>query len=140
MKPNEIEGVETLPLTGKQSNVLALLVSGSTIEGAASSQKVQASTIHAWLKRPEFRGAYNDALSEVIAHSSAQLKAACSVAVATLREVASDTGAPSAPRVSAARAIIELSQKNIEAEEIIARIEKLEGLKNHESQNPTATA
>ncbi len=50
------------------------------------------------------------------------------MAVATLREVASDTAAPSAPRVSAARAIIELSQRTIEQEEILARIEALEGL------------
>jgi hypothetical protein len=128
MKSNEIEGAETLELTGKMTGVLALLVSGVTIEGAAKAQKVQPSTIHAWLKKPEFRGAYNDALSDVISHASAQLKAACSVAVATLREVASDTGAPSAPRVSAARAIIELSQRTIEQEEILARIEKLEGL------------
>jgi len=128
MKSNENEPAETLALTGKQSNVLALLVGGATIEGAATAQKVQASTIHAWMKKPEFRGAYNDALSDVIGHASAQLKAACSVAVATLREVASDTGAPSAPRVSAARAIIELSQRTIEQEEIISRIEALEGL------------
>jgi hypothetical protein len=128
MNSNETQGVETLALSGKQTNVLALLVSGATIEGAATAQKVQASTIHAWLKKPEFRGAYNDALSDVIGHASAQLKAACSVAVATLREVASDTAAPSAPRVSAARAIIELSQRTIEQEEVIARIEALEGL------------
>ncbi len=128
MKANETEGVEALELTGKQSNVLALLVSGSTIEGAAKAQDVRPATVHEWLKKPEFRGAYNDALSDVISHASGQLKAACSVAVATLREVASDTAAPSAPRVSAARAIIELSQRTIEQEEIIARIEALEGL------------
>jgi hypothetical protein len=128
MKSNETEGAETLPLTGKQSNVLALLVGGATIEGAATAQKVQASTVHAWMKKPEFRGAYNDALSEVISHSSGQLKAACSVAVATLREVCADCDAPSAPRVSAARAILELASKQIEQEEVIARIEALEKL------------
>jgi hypothetical protein len=122
------QDVETLPLTGKMSNVLCLLVSGSTIEFAAKSEKVNPSTIHAWMKKPEFRGAYNDALSDVISHSSGQLKAACSVAVATLREVCADCEAPSAPRVSAARAIIELSQRMIEQEEILARIEKLEEL------------
>jgi hypothetical protein len=128
MKPNETEPAQVLELTGKQGGVLALLVSGSTIEGAAKAQNVRPATVHEWLKKPEFRGAYNDALSEVISHASGQLKAACSLAVATLREVASDTGAPAAPRVSAARAIIELSQRTIEQEEILARIEALEGL------------
>ncbi len=128
MKSNEIEGAATLALTGKQSGVLALLVGGATIEGAATAQKVQASTIHAWLKKPEFRDAYQAALSDVISHASGQLKAACSVAVATLREVCADCDAPSAPRVSAARAILELASKQIEQEEILARIEALEGL------------
>jgi hypothetical protein len=139
MKSNETEPAQVLELTGKQAGVLALLVGGATIEGAAKAQDVRPATVHDWLKKPEFRGAYNDALSDVISHASGQLKAACSVAVATLREVCADCDAPSAPRVSAARAIIELSQRTIEQEEVIARIEALEGLKNHEHRNPTAT-
>ncbi len=128
MKPNETEGAQVLELTGKQSNVLALLVGGATIEAAAKAQKVRPATVHEWLKKPEFRGAYNDALSEVIGHASGQLKAACSVAVATLREVCADCDAPSAPRVSAARAIIELTARMIEHDELTARITALENL------------
>lgn len=128
MKPNETEAAQSLELTGKQAGVLALLVGGATIEGAAKATGVRPATVHDWLKKPEFSSAYRDALADVIAHASGQLKAACAVAVATLREVAEDTAAPSAPRVSAARAIIELSQRAIEQEEIIARIERLEGL------------
>jgi hypothetical protein len=128
MKPNETAPPQVLELTGKQAGVLALLVGGATIEGAAKAQDVRPATVHDWLKKPEFRGAYNDALSDVLNHASGQLKAACSVAVATLREVAEDTDAPSAPRVSAARAIIELTSRMIEQDELATRIDALEAL------------
>jgi len=119
---------EPLELTGKQANVLALLVTGASIESAARKEKTNASTIHAWMKKPEFRGAYNDALNDVIAHSSSQLKAACAVAVTVLREVAEDGATTSASRVSAARSILELAYRAREQDEVIARIEALEGL------------
>ncbi len=128
MKSNETEGAEVLELTGKQGAVLAALVGGATIEGAAKASNVRPATVHAWLKTSAFSDAYRVALNDVIAHSGGQLKAACAVAVATLREVAENSAAPSAPRVSAARAIIELSQRMIEQEEVISRIEALEAL------------
>src|SRR5690554_2863313 len=98
MKTNETELPQSFDLNGKQSAVLAMLVGGATIEGAAKANSVRPATVHGWLKKPEFRGAYKDALGDVINHASGQLKAACSVAVATLREIAEDTEAPSAPR------------------------------------------
>ena len=128
MKANETQDAQVLELTGKQGNVLALLVGGATIESAARKEKVNACTIHSWLKKPEFRDRYNDALNDVIAHSSSQLKAACAVAVTVLREVAEDGATTSASRVSAARSILELAYRAREQDEVIARIEALEGL------------
>jgi hypothetical protein len=128
MKTNETADGEVLQLTGKQAGVLAALVAGATIEGAAKAHRIRPATIHAWLKTSAFNDAYSSALRDVIAHAGGQLKAACAVAVATLREVAEDSSAPSAPRVSAARAIIELSQRMIEQEEVLGRIEALEAL------------
>jgi hypothetical protein len=126
MKANETERAQVLELTGRQGGVLALLVGGSTIEGAAKAQNVRPATVHEWLKKPEFRGAYNDALSDVISHSSAMLKASCAVAVTTLRAIAADESAPSAPRVSAARTILELAYRAVEVDELATRIEALE--------------
>ena len=128
MKSNETQGSEPLELTGKQANVLALLVTGVSIESAARKEKTNPSTVHAWMKKPEFRDRYNDALNDVIAHSSSQLKAACAVAVTVLREVAEDGATTSASRVSAARSILELAYRAREQDEVIARIEALEGL------------
>lgn len=128
MKSNETQPAEPLALTGKQSGVLALLVAGSSIDAAAKAQSVNPSTVFEWLKKDDFKAAYRAAVSEAVNHASGQLKAACSDAVNTLRDVANDSEAPAAPRVSAARAIIELSMKAIELDELAARIEALESL------------
>lgn len=128
MKDNETQDAETFALTGKQARVLASLVGGATIEAAAKACRVNPATVHEWFKKDDFREAYREALGDVISHASGQLKAACGVAVATLREVASDAAAPAGSRVSAARAIIELSQKAVELEDLAARIEALEAM------------
>ncbi len=128
MKSNETQATGTFSLSGKQARVLAALVSGETIEGAAKANATNPSTVHAWLKNADFQGAYKDALSDVVGHTSAQLKAACGVAVGTLREVATDSAAPASARVSASRAIIELTARTVELDDLAARIEALEGL------------
>jgi hypothetical protein len=46
MKPNETERAQVLELTGKQGAVLALLVGGATIEGAAKAKDVRPATVH----------------------------------------------------------------------------------------------
>ena len=127
-KDEEKQAAELVGLTGKQAQVLASLVGGSTIDGAAKQHTTNPATVHAWFKKEEFRAAYRAALAEVIDHSSGQLKAACGAAVATLREVAEDSEAPAAPRVSAARAILELSMKQIELDDFAQRLEALESL------------
>jgi transposase-like protein len=128
MKSNETPDAGKSALTGKQARVLAALVSGETIEAAAKGNATNPSTVHAWLNRADFQGAYRDALSDIVGHTSAQLKAACGVAVETLREVATDGTAPASARVSASRAIIELTARTVELDELAARIEALEGL------------
>jgi hypothetical protein len=115
-------------LTGGQSKVLALLAGGATIEAAASASKVNPATVHAWLKKEPFVGAYKAATSAVIEHATNQLKSATGEAVSTLRAVASDIEAPASSRVSAARTILELAYRAVEIDELAARIEALEAL------------
>jgi hypothetical protein len=113
-------------LTGKQSKVIALLVSGATIEAAAHKSAVNPATVHAWLKKPHFADGYRNARRSVVTQATASLQAACSDAVSTLLAVASDASAPASSRVSAARVILEMSLKSFELEDLAARIEKLE--------------
>ncbi len=113
-------------LTGKQSKVLALLVSGATIEAAASRSKVNPATVHAWLKKPHFADGYRTARRAVVTQATATLQAACSDAVSTLQAVANDATAPASSRVSAARVILEMSLKSFELEDLAARIAALE--------------
>jgi hypothetical protein len=115
-------------LTGKQSKVLALLVGGHTIEAAAKGGATNPATVHAWLKKPGFAQSYKDARRGVVNQATAQLQAACADAVSTLLTVAKDKYAPASSRVSAARAILEMSLKAVELEDLAERIEALESL------------
>jgi hypothetical protein len=113
-------------LSGKQSKVLALLVSGATIEAAAKAGAINPATIHQWLKRPQFVESYKAARRDVVTQATASLQAACGEAVSTLRAVASDIDAPASSRVSAARTILELAYRAVELDDLAGRIEALE--------------
>ncbi len=116
----------TANLTGKQAKVLALLVSGHSIEAAAAAGGVNAATIHAWLKTSGFADEYRAARREVVSQATATLQAACSAAARTLLAICLDREAPSSSRVSAARSILEFSQKGVEIEDLASRIALLE--------------
>ena len=125
MKPNETQA-DASNLTGKQTKVLSLLLSGDTIDGAATSAGVAASTVHAWFKQDEFKATYRDARRDVVTQATAMLQGACGAAVGTLRGIAEDGDAPASSRVSAAKAILEMSIKSIELDDLAQRIEALE--------------
>lgn len=116
----------TSNLTGKQAQVLALLVAGKSIEAAAAAGKVNAATIHRWLKESSFADAYRSARREVVSQATATLQAACSVAASTLCAICADGDAPPSCRVAAARSILEFSQKGVEIEDLAARVLLLE--------------
>jgi uncharacterized protein (UPF0147 family) len=113
-------------LSGKQSKVLALLVSGQSIEAAAAAGATNAATVHRWLKEEAFAGEYKRARREVVSQATATLQAACNAAASTLREICEDTNAPASSRVSAARSIFELGQRGVEIEDLAERIALLE--------------
>jgi hypothetical protein len=113
-------------LTGQQCKAIALLAGGASIEFAAIEVKVNASTIHAWLKKESFIVEYKAATSLVIEHATSQLKSATGEAVSVLRSVANDGEAPASSRVSAARTILEMAYRAREMDDVIARIEALE--------------
>jgi hypothetical protein len=113
-------------LTGKQAKVLALLLSGQSIEAAAESGAVNAATIHRWLKEEGFASEYRSARREVVSQATTTLQAACTVAASTLKSICEDAEAPASSRVSAARSILEFSQKGVEIEDLTARVALLE--------------
>jgi DNA-binding MurR/RpiR family transcriptional regulator len=113
-------------MTAKHEKLLAALLTSPTIQGAAKVAGISEATALRYLKEAEFAGAYREARREVVSHAVTQLQSACGEAVATLREVASDTEALASSRVSAAKAILETSLRAVEIDDLAARVEALE--------------
>jgi transposase-like protein len=124
MKTNETQDAAS-NLTGKQVKVLSLLVCGGTIESAAQAADVNPSTVHAWMKEAAFSAEYRTA-RRVVNQATATLQSACGAAVGTLKAIAEDGAAPASSRVSAAKAILEMSVKAVELDDLAERIEALE--------------
>jgi hypothetical protein len=55
---NALATTDKKKLTPKQIQVLTLLIAGHTNEGAANNAEVAISTIHSWLKNPQFNEEY----------------------------------------------------------------------------------
>lgn len=123
MATNEAPGGE---LTTKQAKALTHLLHEPTLEKAAIAAGIGESTLLRWMKEDAFAVAYRDARRAVVSHSIVQLQGVCGVAVSTLREIAADGNAPASSRVSAARAILDLSLRAVEIEDISSRIETME--------------
>lgn len=113
-------------LTRKQESAIAALLTAPTIEAAAVVVGVGEVTLWRWMKLPEVQEAYRAARHEVVSQAIARLQRACSKAVDTLEEIMADQGAKDSARVNAAKAVLELSLKAGESEELVARVETLE--------------
>ena len=114
-------------LSRKQEQAIAFLLSEPTIAAAAEKVGVATMTLHRWLKLPAFAEAYQAARRETVGHAITQIQQATSKAVETLLEVM-DHSILQAPRVSAARAILEHAMKATELDDHAARLEALEAM------------
>jgi len=113
-------------LTRKQESAISALLSESKLDDAAASAGVNRATLWRWLKDEEFQRAYMAARREAVRQAVARLQQTSGEAVDTLRDVMKDTAATPAARVSAAKAILEMSIKAIELEDMAERLAALE--------------
>lgn len=114
------------PLTPLQERALRALLTAPTHEAAAQLAGITANTLWRYLRQPEFRDAFRDARREAVSQSIAQLQRLTADAVHALGAVAaSETATPTA-RVTAAKAILEMSLRAVDVEELSTRIEALE--------------
>jgi transposase-like protein len=117
---------EKFHLTDKQKRAIDALLVGATDQQAADAAGVARSTLGRWRSGlPEFGHALEAARKEMLQRTGSRLHAATGLAVRALEEVARNTLNPAA-RVAAARAILELSHKAIELEDLAKRVEELE--------------
>jgi hypothetical protein len=89
---------------------------------------VSETTLHRWLKDEAFQAAYMQARREAVKQSIAHLQQATGEAVTCLRGVMNSSSASDAAKVSAARAVLELSIKAVEVEDLAERVMQLEKL------------
>jgi hypothetical protein len=123
MRVNESHNGE---LSGKQQRAIEALLSEPTTKAAAEKAKVSEATLHRWLNDPAFSVAHKEARGRLLETTLTALQSASVEAVACLRNVVNDKGAPTTARVSAARNVLDFALKAHDVLEVEERLMVLE--------------
>jgi predicted protein tyrosine phosphatase len=115
-------------MTPKQTRAVLALLEHPTLKDVAKAAGVGEATLHRWMKDDAFKAEYMKARREAVRQSIAHLQSASGEAVTCLRGVMNSSSASDAAKVSAARAVLELSIKSTEVEDLAERLAALEKL------------
>ena len=107
--------------------VIAKLLTLPTIRAVSEEMSISMSTLHRWLRDPEFQAEMNAARIELTNGITNQLRNAAPRAIETLDAISTNPVAAEASRVSAAGKIIDNYLKTSTLESIELRLSKLEG-------------
>jgi hypothetical protein len=111
-------------LRRKTEAAVAALLTEPTHAAAAARAGVAESTLHRWLRRPEFQAAYRAARERVVDEAVGQLQRAAGEAVATLR--ANLAGPRPADQIRAAVAILgQLARLDLDQRRVLSGREAL---------------
>ncbi len=110
----------------KQEKAITALLSCRTIAEAAQQAGISERNLYNWLNDAAFQNDYRRARWTAAGQAIARLQLITCEAADALQDVFSNKEAPASARVSAARAVIELSLRSIELENLEARISALE--------------
>jgi hypothetical protein len=114
-------------LTRRQESALAALMAQPTIKGAADLCGVAEVTLRRWLSDDDlFRRRYRTARRELVEQGLKHLQAATSTAAKCLWQICRGEDLPPAPRVSAARTVIQFALRGLEEIDLANRIEHVE--------------
>ena len=106
--------------------VIAKLLTLPTIRAVSEEMSISMSTLHRWLRTPEFQAELNAAKTELANGITNALRASALSAVKTLSEISSNPIAGEASRVSASSRILDNLAKRDTLESIEARLAQLE--------------
>lgn len=115
-----------MAVSQKKERAIMAMLTAPTMKKAAFDAKIGETTLFRWLKLAEFEKAYRQARRQAIDQTISRLQQASTHAVSTLQDVMGDETAPHSSKVSAARAILDISFKAFELDDLGARIETLE--------------
>jgi hypothetical protein len=121
----EIAQMSENNLSKAEMNLLLPLACGTTAEQAARQAGVNVRTVFRRLKNQEFRRQIQAMRADMVQRTSGTLTAAGGEAVKTMVELMRSP-TPSAVRLAAARAIVELGMKVRETAELEQRLAELE--------------
>ena len=113
--------------TRLREQAIAALLETTTITAAAQRTGVAEKSLRNWLKDPDFAAAYRDARRAMVTHASDRLAKSCQEAVNALSDIMQHSE-NDAPRVTAARAILDYAYRAVEIDDLAARVERLEAL------------
>lgn len=117
---------EDAKLTPKQEKALVALLRAGEVREAAKQAGVTEVTLHRWLKLDVFKAAYRAGRRELVEVAVSGLQADAQAARRVLREIAEDAGAPATARVTAAKAIIDVSVQGVTMTDLMSRLENIE--------------
>ena len=113
-------------LERRWEQTIAALLSQSTIAGAAKQAGVDVTTLYRWLKDQDFYYAFYKARNDLLQHALGHIAEGLVAAATVLREILVDPDASATAKVSAAKALFDLAQKDKEQASLEARVAALE--------------
>ncbi len=111
-------------LTKRQLNSITTILSSKTIAEGLKKAKIGKTTYYAWLKLPEYKQELNHIKKEIVEQALNELKVSTTKAVHVITNLLSSKN--EYIQLRTAIKILEFTEKFMEQEEIIARIDKLE--------------
>jgi hypothetical protein len=112
------------------------LVEGKTIKSAAHGAGIAYTTARRLRRRPDVQAVIRERAREAVQAGTLALGQAARTAARTLKNVAAKGGPGDGPRVSAARAILEIGSKALEIEDIESRLAELEARRGQQPGAP----
>ena len=109
-----------------RETAIASLLQEPTLEQAAAKTGVSARTLQRWLADPDFADDFQKTKAISLDRAMAKLSGITWEAVEVLSQIMRDADASPSSRVSASRAVLDMSQRDREVSEVERRISRLE--------------
>jgi hypothetical protein len=110
-----------------QERAIVALLAEPSVAAAARAANVGLRTLHQWLRDREFVREYREARRQAFGHAISMTQRYAPMAVNTLAKVMADPQAPFTAKVAAAAALLKFGRESIELDELVERVENLEG-------------
>ena len=115
-------------MTHRQAKALQALFTEPTREAAAKAAGISPRTLREYMKDPEFRATYNEAVTAQLGEATGQARQGLSSALAVLREIMENPAAEDRDRISAASKSIDAALRLIEKLDQQVKLDELEKL------------